>query len=72
MTLFLALVADVAHAVPEGSHEALCGTPVTTTTARAFPGGASAVCRDCSRASAVASSTVPLRASGARKRPGGM
>jgi hypothetical protein len=61
-----------AHAVPPGEMVALCGTTVAGASETAFPGGARHVCRECARASAIAASTVPLRAMGGRKRPGGM
>jgi hypothetical protein len=61
-----------AHAVPEGTAEALCGSPVEATISQDFPAGAGTLCRACLRAQAAAASSVPLARFGARKRAGGM
>jgi hypothetical protein len=60
-----------AHAVRAGEVETLCGVVAEGITERAFPGGATRVCRACTHAAAVADSTVPLGRFG-KKRPGGM
>jgi hypothetical protein len=70
--LLLALVGTTAHAVREGTTVALCGSSITTVPIVPFPGGASSVCRACSREAVAGASTVPLRGLGGRKRPGGM
>ena len=61
------------HAVPQGTHEALCGAVVEATVSQDFPAGAASLCRLCLRAHARASSAVPLASFGTgRRRAGGM
>jgi hypothetical protein len=62
---------STAHAVPPGAAQALCGAAAEGVTDRPFPGGARHVCRDCTRAAAIAASSVPLSRFG-QKRAGGM
>jgi hypothetical protein len=66
----LALIGSTAHAVVDGS--VLCGAVVTEVSEEAFPGSGHAVCRGCSRAAAVALTSVPIRRGPGAKRPGGM
>jgi hypothetical protein len=61
-----------AHAVHPGETTALCGAAVAGASETTFPGGLRHVCQECSRATAVAASSVPLRAIRGHKRPGGM